>query len=147
MLKRGPKEKEKILRRLTEKEIKEQLYGFKLRSAPYMPIPDKEPQDKIKEQPPSAPAEQPKPKASEPKQPKQSIISAIKDIIPVKAIIWIIVTIVSLAIIAMFIGFAAKAASKGRAAKSNISVKKKNLGPIDKAKKGSNKTRSAAKKI
>lgn len=33
MQKKGPKEKEKILRRLTEKEILEELYSFKPRNA------------------------------------------------------------------------------------------------------------------
>lgn len=34
MWKKGPKEKEKILKRLTEKEIQEQLYGFRARQTP-----------------------------------------------------------------------------------------------------------------
>jgi hypothetical protein len=55
MFKKGPKEKEKILRRLTEREIKEQLYGFGGREN-FSPIPQTPPtpKDISKESPPQS---------------------------------------------------------------------------------------------
>jgi len=59
MFKKGPKEKEKILRRLTEKEIQQQLYGFQTRG---YSEPVKAP----------APAIAIEPRAEKPNQPKAS---------------------------------------------------------------------------
>ncbi|OIO80656.1 MAG: hypothetical protein COW11_01275 [Candidatus Omnitrophica bacterium CG12_big_fil_rev_8_21_14_0_65_43_15] len=56
MLRKGLTEKEKVLKRLTEREIKEQLYGFNAR--PYVAAPRAEEPEKPK----AVKQEQPKPK-------------------------------------------------------------------------------------
>lgn len=56
MWKKGPKEKEKVLRRLTEKEIQEQLYSFRIReNTPARIEPAKK--EAVKEQQPVQPKE------------------------------------------------------------------------------------------
>ena len=72
MFRKGLTEKEKVLKRLTEREIKEQLYGFNAR--PHVAAPSEEPTLNIKQREP----EPEKPKAVKQAQPKPKIEKKIK---------------------------------------------------------------------